>query len=188
MWQKLELYIISLWFLFLLLLINKLRLPLCLGKDCQFVGLFTILRLNIIPTICLGLIVLGGVFYWRFNYRIEKAASSLPKKITAIEDLYFENVVFLITYIIPLVGFNLDGGRNQITLVLMLGLIGWFYVKANIFYTNPSLAVLGYRIYRIDTLESTKMIVIVRGRLKKGDDIYPRKIDDNVFFATRAKQ
>jgi hypothetical protein len=174
--------------LFLLLLINKLQLPFCFGTACRFVGFSTLLRLNIIPTICLGLIVLGGVFYWRFNYRIEKAAAGLPKQIIEIEDLYFENVVFLITYIIPLVGFNLDSGRNQLTLILMLSLIGWFYVKANIFYTNPSLAVLGYRIYRIDTLESKKMIVIVRGRLKKDDDIYPRKIDDNIYFATKAKR
>jgi hypothetical protein len=70
----------------------------------------------------------------------------------------------------------------------MLFLIGWFYVKANIFYTNPSLAVLGYRIYKIDTAESHNMIAIVRGRLKEGDNIYPRRIDENIFFVVGPKK
>ena len=185
MWQKIELYIVSLWFLFLLLFINKIG-PICFGADCKFVGFRQLVLLNPIPTISLVFIILGVIFFWRFNYKIEKAASGLPRKITKIEDLYFENLAFLITYIIPLVGFDLDSSRNRITMFLMLGLIGWFYVKANIFYTNPSLAVLGYRIYKVDTEGSENMIVIVRGRLKVGDDIYPRPIDENIFFAKGA--
>jgi len=182
MWQKVELYIISLWFLFLLLLINKIHMPLCFGGGCAFIGFKQLFLLNIIPTVSLVFIIFGGIFYWRFNYKIEKGAPILPRKITRIEDMYFENLAFLITYIIPLVGFDLDSNRNRLTLFLMLILIGWFYVKANIFYTNPSLAVLGYRIYKIDTLESENIVVIVRGRLKEGDNIYPRRIDENIFF------
>ena len=134
---------------------------------------------------------MGLIFYWRFNYGIEQGATNLPKKITVIEDLNFENLSFLITYIIPLVcfylDFDLDKNRNRLMLFLVLFLIGWIFVKTNIFYTNPSLAVLGYRIYRIDTAESKRMIVIVKGRLKEGDDIYPKRIDDNIYFVTGAK-
>jgi hypothetical protein len=186
MWQKIELYIISLWFLFLLILINKLNIPLCFGTDCKFIGTYELLRLNIVPTISLVFLILGAFFYLRFDYKIVKGAPALPKKITRVEDLYFENLAFLITYIIPLVGFDLDGTRNRLMLFLMLVLIGWFYVKANIFYTNPSLAVLGYRIYKVDTLESNNMIVIVKGRLRVGDNIYPREIDENIFFVKGA--
>ena len=188
MWQKIELYIISLWFLFLLLLIQKLQLPLCFGTGCRFIGLRALISLNVVPSVSLIFIILGGIFYWRFNYKVEKGASNLPKKITRLEDLYFENLAFLITYIVPLVGFDLDRNRNRLMLFLLLILIGWFYVKANIFYTNPSLAVLGYRIYKIDTAESRNLIVIVRGRLKEGDSIYPRKIDENIFFAIGTKK
>ena len=188
MWQKIELYIISLWFLFLLLFINKIHIPLCYGDGCKFIGLSEMIRTNVVPVVSFAFLILGGVFYWRFNYKIVEGAPTLPKKITRLEDLYFENLAFLITYIIPLIGFDLDSNRNRLMLLLMLVLIGWFYVKANIFYTNPSLAVLGYRIYKIDTAESNNMIVIVRGRLKEGDNIYPRKIDENIFFVVRSNK
>lgn len=189
--QKIELYIISLWFLFLLLFINKIHVPLFFGPDCSFVGFRELLRLNVVPSVSLGFIILGAILYWRFNYRVVQGASDLPMKITKIEDLYFENLSFLITYIIPLVGFDLDSNRNRLMLLLVLILIGWFYVKANIFYTNPSLAVLGYRIYRIEAeltkngvKETNTMIVIVRGRLQKDQNIYPITLDDNILFVT----
>jgi hypothetical protein len=152
---------------------------------------------NVVPTVSLLFIIFGAVFYWRFNYIVEKGSKDSPMTITTIEDLYFENLSFLITYIIPLVGFDLDSNRNRLMLFLVLFLIGWFYVKANIFYTNPSLAVLGYRIYKIDASRAAKagpaetvtnMIVIVRGRLRKGDVIFPKTLDDNILFVTGAKE
>ena len=181
--QKIELYIISLWFLFLLIFINKVNVPLCFRPTCRFIGMYELFQLNVVPIVSVFFLILGGVFYFRFDYKIVKGAPNLPKKITNIEDLYFENLAFLITYIIPVVGFNLDGTRNRLMLFLMLVLIGWFYVRANIFYTNPSLAVLGYRIYKIDTVGSKNMIVIAKGRLKLGDEIYPRQIDENIYLA-----
>lgn len=185
--QKIELYVISLWFLFLLLFIDKVKVPLCVADDCRFIGFRDLFLSNIVPTFSLFFIVLGAVFYLRFRYLVVDAAKDLPKKITAIEDLYFENLSFLITYIIPLVGFDLDDNRNRLMLLLMLLLIGWFYVKANIFYTNPSLAVLGYRIYKIDSEQTKNMIVIVKGCLTVNQVIYPKKLDDNIYFVTGAK-
>jgi hypothetical protein len=188
MWQKIELYIVSLWFLFVLLLANNVDVPLCFENNCTFIGFKNLIGMNIIAITSIGFIILGTIFYLRFNYKIEKAAPTLPKTVSKIQDLYFENLTFLITYIIPFVGFNLNVNRNRLTLVLMLVLIGWFYVKANMFYTNPSLAVLGYQIYRVDTAENSNMIVIVKGRIHKDDSIYSRKIDENIYFATRAQK
>ncbi len=188
MWQKIELYIISLWFLFVLLFANNAHIPLCFESDCAFIGFKKLIEMNVIAITSILFIILGAIFYLRFNYKIEKAAPTLPKSVSKIEDLYFENLTFLITYIIPFVGFDLDRNRNRFSLFLMLILIGWFYVKANMFYTNPSLAVLGYRIYRLDTAESSNMIVIVKGCLHKGDSIYSRRIDENIFFVTRAQK
>ena len=70
---------------------------------------------------------------------------------------------------------------------LILFLIGWIYVKTNIFYTNPTLAVLGYRIYKVDSQESQNMIVIVSGKLVIGDAIRTKKIDEKIYFATKVK-
>jgi hypothetical protein len=186
MWQKIELYIISLWLLFLLVFINKIQIPFCFGQDCHFIGFSELLRNNVVPTICLFFMILGIIFYFRFDYRIIKGAPELPKKIVSIQNLNFETLSFLITYIIPIVtfdlDFDLDKNRNLLMFLLVLFLIGWIYIKTNMFYTNPSLAVLGFRIYKVDTEGTHDMTVIVKGKLKKGDNIYPIYLDDNIYF------
>ena len=123
MLKKIELYIISLWFLFLLLFVNKIRFPLCFRSDCDFIGLKPLLLLNIVPTISLLFMIMGLIFYLRFDYTIVKGAPRLPKKITKIQDLNFENLTFLITYIIPLVCFDLDFDLNRNRNLLMLFLV-----------------------------------------------------------------
>lgn len=186
MWLKIKLYVISLWLLFLLLLINKIQVPICFEPECTFIGFGNLLKLNIIPTISLFFIILGIIFYKTFDYEFVKGATFLPKKVVRIENLNFETLSFLITYIVPLVcfdlDFDLDKNRNLIMLFLVLVLIGWIYVKANIFYTNPTLAVLGYKIYKIDTISTKNMVVIIKGKLSVDDSISAKLIDENIYY------
>lgn len=189
MWQKIKLYIISLGFLFILLFINKI--PYCFIGECNFVGFYKLFTEHVVATFCLVFITLGTYFYWRFNYKFVKGATTLPKTIKRVEDLNFETLSFFITYVIPLMcfdlDFNLDAGRNFLMLILVLILIGWIYVKTNIFYTNPTLAILGYRIYKIDTETTQNIVVIVKEKLKEGDNIYTKLIDENIYFATKSQ-
>jgi len=70
---KIQLYILSLWLLFLLLLINKLDIPYCIDDDCKFIGFQELLKLNIIPVVCFIFIVAGFIFYYKFKYIISGA-------------------------------------------------------------------------------------------------------------------
>lgn len=189
MGQKISLYIISLWFLFVLLFINKV--PVCFGENCQFVGFKQLFVEHIVITFCSVFSFLSAIFYWRFNYKIERGAQTSPKTITKIENLNFETLSFLVTYVIPLVcfdlDFNLNVDRNFLMLILVLILIGAIYVKANIFFTNPTLAVLGYKIYKVDTETLSNIILIVREKLELTDKIRIKLVDDNIYFATKIK-
>ena len=193
MWLKIQLYILSLVFLFALLLANQL--PICFGPNCSFIGVVDLLLTwpPIILFCCIGLLV-SLLIYYNFKYRIEKAAPSHKGRILEIESLNFENLTFLATYIIPLVCFDLDfhltEGRNFFMLLLVLILIGWIYVKTNIFYTNPTLAVLNFKIYKVKIHRANKdvveqMIIVTKFSLKVDDFILPNRMDDNIFFATK---
>lgn len=188
MWQKIELYIISLAFLFILIAINQI--PMCCGEDCSFVGLNDVF-LNWPPVLlfCLVGLTFATIFFFNFKYRIVKGATLPAEKITAIESLNYENLTFLATYIIPLVCFDLDfhltEGKNFIMLISVLALIGWIYVKTNIFYTNPTLAVLNFKIYRISTESRQSIVVISKDTFKIGDLILPNKMDEQIFFASK---
>jgi len=186
MLQKLELYLISLGPLFVLLFVSTVKVPRCWGENCEFIGWTNLLYLNVVPAVCLVILIATVIMYFRFNY-MTQGATELPKKIAEIENIQFENLSFLATYIIPLVAFDLSKTRGCIMLLLVLLLMGSIFINTNTFYLNPSLAVLGYRIYRIVSSKGEKLIVITRGKLNKDDSIYPRSIGENIYFASKAK-
>lgn len=185
MWQKFELYIISIFLLFLLLFINKV--PYCFYGDCGFIGFKSLFTEYIVVVISVFFMVLAAIFFLRFNHQIIEGAPNLPVKVTKIENCNYETITFLATYIIPLVSFdldfNLDKNRNLMMLFCVLFLIGWIYLKTNMFYTNPTLAVLGFHIYKINTLNEEGIIVIIKGKAKKNDWLYCKHISDNIYYA-----
>jgi hypothetical protein len=142
---------------------------------------------HIVVTISLFFMALSIFFYLRFNHQIIEGATNLPVQVKRVENCNYETITFLATYIIPLVcfdlDFNLDENRNLLMLFCVLFLIGWIYLKTNMFYTNPTLALLGFHIYKINTLKQEEIIVIVKGKAKKDDWLYCKHISDNIYYA-----
>jgi hypothetical protein len=189
-WEKLELYILSLWLLFFLIIVVTAEVPVCIGEECSFIGWNTLISQNLIPIVSLGFLLFGVFFYVRFDYRIS-GSKKLPAKITKIEDVNYEHLIFLTTYIIPLICFNLTSARYVFALGFLLIVIGIIYVKTDKFYANPTLAVLGYRLYKvtIKTRTSTKenIIVITKDRLSEEDQIRMLNMDEKVCFGRLVK-
>jgi hypothetical protein len=180
---KLQLYIISLFFLFALLFINKV--PVCWG-DCEFVGLKKFIVAYPYAAVSLVMMILGLVYYWKFDY-YASGSGSMPDKVVQIESQNFEHLTFLATYVIPLLTFDLDfhleENRNGLMFFLVLIVIGMIYIRTNMYYTNPTLAIFGYHIYKVDCSKESKMIIITREVINEGDHIVHRLISDNVYFA-----
>lgn len=155
-------------------------------SDYQFIGLSKLLLLNILPIICLLFMLIGLIFLKYFNYKFMKGAPGLPQKVLEIKDINYETVSFLITYIIPLlffiIGEDSSEARNFVVLIITIIIIGIIYCRTNLFYTNPTLAILGFQIYKISTKQNKDIIVILKGKLKKDDSFCPRLIDDNIYF------
>ena len=189
MLQKIGFYIMSLWLLFFLILVYTIKIPFLTDSTWQYEGLFPLIKLNIIPLICLFMMVLGFIIYRLFVKLVENRSKGLTQKVNKIKDINYETVSFLITYIIPLLFFVVNSEiselRNFIVLTLTLLMIGIIYCRTNMFYTNPTLAIIGYHVYRVSTNQNDEMIIIVRGKLKKEESFYPRLIDDNIYYITK---
>jgi len=189
-WDKFELYILSLWLLFFLIIVVTADVPVCWGENCSFVGWSTLAKRNFIPLLSLGLLLIGLFYYFRFDYRVS-GSTKIPAKIEIIEDLSYEHLTFLTTYIIPLICFNLTSIRYVFALIFLLVVIGVIYVKTDKFYANPTLAVLGYRLYKVTvktrTYTKDNIVVITKDRLSKSDQIRMLDLDDKVSFARKIK-
>lgn len=182
---KFELYIVSLWLLFFLIIIIKTDFPICLESSCKFIGVKELIKTNIIPLISLALLLLGWLFYERFKFRID-GSSGLPIKPEKIEDLNYEHLTFLTTYIIPLICFNLDSVRYSVALLIILFVIGIIYVKTDKFYANPTLAVLGFKLYTIE-ISGKKITVITRDKLDESSIITFEHLDEKVVYGRKSK-
>ncbi len=188
--EKFELYIVSLWLLFLLIIVITIDVPVCLSAGCQFIGAWSLLVRNVVPTIAFVFVGLGALYYLRFDYKI-KGSTSIPVEVTAVEDMNYEHLTFLTTYIIPLICFNLTSTRYLIALALLLVVIGVIYVKTDKFYSNPTLALLGFRLYSVRlkrrTGEMVQVILVTRDHIKSGDMINFLELDNRVYYAKGSK-
>lgn len=181
---KLSLYLMSLWILLFMLLVLKADVS-CFSFKMTKEDVIYSLRHNGIPLMCIGLSVPGGAGYLYFKDCLDNA-KGLPVIITECKSANYENLSFLATYIIPLVCFPMENERQIFVLFSVILIIGCIFVKTNLFYTNPSLALLGFNIYIIKGKDKEEeQIVICRGKLKKGDTIKGTNLGDDILFVRK---
>ncbi len=177
--NKIEMYIISLWLLFVLIAIKEFQfISWKLSLDIQ--DICETMSKNGLAFFSICMLILGVWFYVKFAYRL-KGSTKLPKVIKKIEDQNYEHLTFLTTYIIPFIRVKLEGRDILITFLLLI-IIGAIFVKTNLFYKNPTLALLGYKLYKVDTEASSNLIFISKQKLKVGDRVHHIYFGDNIYF------
>lgn len=180
--KKIQLYIISLWLLFLLVAVKEfVFISWRFSPSWMDIQNFIVVNITAIVALCFSM--LSILFYLRFTY-ILKGSTKLPKEIKKIEDQNYEHLTFLTTYIIPFLRVKLEG-RDLIITLLLLIIIGAIFVRTNLFYKNPTLALLGYKLYKVDTENSTGLIFISKEYLTLGDKVHHINLSDNVYFVKK---
>lgn len=198
--DKICLYVTSLWLFFLCVAILKAYMPVIELKEYypffelnihKFQGWKDLLCNNIITIICLFMMFFGLIYSSLFKYQLN-GTYPLQIEITSIQNKNFESLTFLTTYVIPLVSFDLSKRRYIIILILLLIVICIIYIKTNLFFSNPTLSLLGYKLYEVSGRnqqnqenEFKSLIVITKDELKLKDDIKLRDLDNNVYFGRK---
>lgn len=110
-------------------------------------------------------------------------------KIIQLENIEYEHLSFLTTYIIPLICFSFDNMRYVYIFIILLVVIGMIYIRTDLFYANPTLAILGFRIYKIKGLfrnsERENIILITREELFLDDYVKYIKVDNRIYYAKK---
>jgi hypothetical protein len=191
MLRKIGLFFLSLWLLFVLIIIITVKVPYCFSKDWYFVGFPYLLVNNIIPLLCFLALTIGFVSYFDFKHQLN-GTPELSFKVTEVENIDFEHLTFLTTYIIPLVCFEFENLRYVIAFVIILIVIGSIYIRTDLFYANPTLAILRFRIYKVtgefrNGEVRVRTILISRDKLIKDDRVKYFKLDERIYFASKSK-
>lgn len=185
--RKTGLFFLSLWLLFVLVIIITIQVPTCFGENCEFMGFGNLISTNIFPTICFIALLVGVISYLDFSFRLNDAPE-LSFEITEIRNIDYEHLTFLTTYIIPLVCFQFEVFRYKIVFILILILIGTIYIRTDLFYANPTLAILNFKIFRVSGTfrsgeERNNIVLITKNDLVQNDRVKYLKLDDRIYYA-----
>ena len=182
---KFRFYIMSLWLLFLLIFFLTINVEGVFNAKGIYVGTLEILKRNCLALSSLALCFLGMFFAFQINYEW-KGVFNPPYKISIIKNENYEYLTFLTTYILPLICIDLEKVRYVIVLAILLVIIGFIFIRMDLYYGNPTLALMGYRIYRaeIQGFDMPEGVVIIsKDKLYSNSFIKWIPISQNVWVA-----
>ena len=119
------------------------------------VKLFTVSWLSII---FLALALAGVMATIGF---LSVARSMSPTSMTpkVIDSQGQETLAYLVTYLIPFIGFQFTSIPNVIANAALFIVIGFLYIQSNMIYLNPTLSLMGYKVYRISVSGKDKLML-----------------------------
>ncbi len=181
---KVIFYLISLWLLFILASINTINL----FENGKFIGKENIIKNNIFTIILFifSIVSLGLTKIVNFN---RKGVMNPSYKISAIKNENYEVMTFLATYIIPLACINLIEVKSFVVFIILVVVLGIIVTKMNLYMANPTLALLGYKLYSIEVInDNDNYIVISKDDLQVGDDIEWKILDNKRWYVRKVKK
>lgn len=181
---KIKFYIISILILLVLAVFIDIKL---FDTNGAFLGVYDLICCNWFSIISIVFIIMGFIFLLLQNHELNGAANPCCR-ITKIENVNYEFLTFLTTYIIPLICFDFDKTRYKIVFLILLIIIGIVFVKMNLYVANPILAIMGYRLYKVSVdkkKDNKDILVISRSELFNNDSIDWIKLDDTCWYVKR---
>lgn len=181
---KIKFYIISILILLVLAVFIDIKL---FDSNEAYLDLCKLICCNWFSIISIVFIIMGFIFLLLQNHELNGAANPCCR-ITKIENVNYEFLTFLTTYIIPLICFDFDKTRYKIVFLILLIIIGIVFVKMNLYVANPILAIMGYRLYKVSVdkkKDNKDILVISRSELFNNDSIDWIKLDDTCWYVKR---
>ena len=135
------------------------------------------------PIISATFAIVSWLFACQTNYEWADVHNP-PYKIESVKNENCEYLTFLTTYIIPLAFINLEDIRYIFVLVVLLFFIGLIFIRMDLYFGNPTLALMGYRLYKVKiTNIQEEVIVITKDKLSPNSEIKWIELGDNIWTA-----
>ncbi len=182
----LKLYFLSLMFLFCMIFFAALKIPEFTKEEISFGTLITkTITSNLIPTLMLIFVIICEFIRRDFELSL-KGNTGDSLEIVECKSESYEQLTFLATYIFPFLGFSFDSSFRLISYIILLVIVGIIIIRTDKFYANPTLAIFGYKLYKINFKEGetihNDVTVLTRDDIEKGQNVHYSKISDKVFF------
>jgi hypothetical protein len=112
------------------------------------------------------------------------AAQSLHVESAQVRD--GDALAYIATYLVPFAAITATTAREREALGLFVVLIAVLYVRSGLFYINPLLALVGYRLFQVVTPGGASVVLLSHRRFLRSEiTINARRLSDYVFWEER---
>lgn len=184
-WNKTQMYIISLLPLFALMLVfSFIQFRTKQDTENLQTGQSSCYILMAVSGIQ---IILGVILMFRYEYQW-KGTRNLPVQVHEVEKESHEWMAVLTDCIVPLVGINLKENSEIIELFLILIIVGIIFIRSDLYLGNPTWAILGYKVYKVHIGmggQPEEKLVITKDMIRDGDYMEAIELDKNTWYARK---
>lgn len=192
---KLFLFLLSMAPFFIILGLMTMDIPISFDSEACFIGWSELWRNT---RVGLGIITISViielVIFCMFNRVCEKVAGEQSECVEKIENKNYELISFVTSIFLPLISFQFDQLSHWILMILIVIIVGYIFCKSDSYFTNPTLALFGFRLYSADlsnqnsvSKESRTLIVLSKDILQEGDIIRCYRLTEKVSIANHTK-
>ncbi|WP_412497793.1 anti-phage protein KwaA [Vibrio furnissii] len=186
--KQVKLYILSLMFLFCMVFLMSINTLPCDANTCSGKSVGDYFAANWLPI--LMLFAIGYCEKIRREFEFVLAGNSGDSlKILECKSESYEHLTFLATYIIPFLGFNFESIFRLLAYLMLLVIIGIIFIRTDKYYANPTLAIFGYKLYKVTLSDCNNhyesITVLTKSNLKAGQNVSYQFISDTVCFVRK---
>jgi hypothetical protein len=113
--------------------------------------------------VCLGIAILGvsGV---PVLFLVDRGTAARPLEVTSASPRDSDVLAYIVSYLVPFADFEAASVRQRIAVIFFIGIVAILYVRLQLFYVNPLLALIGYRVYQATTMGGNSIALLSRRR------------------------
>lgn len=135
------------------------------------------------PTlVCVVLALLGPVVL-AIVFAAAQRLAPQSLRVEASQTRDGDALAYVATYLVPFAAITATTGRARGALALFFALIAVLYVRAELFYVNPLLAVVGYRLFQVTTPTGSSVVLLSKRHfMRPGITVSARRLSDYVYL------
>jgi hypothetical protein len=153
---------------------------------CSYAPLFAILavRFNALwlivgcGVLAVGGLIAGALVLWRF-----RTVSGHAWSVRTVDDRGSDVAGYLATYLLPFVAVSEPGWRDVLAYMLFLAIIAVVYIRSSLIQINPTLYLLGWRLFAIDIGNGWSGYVLTRGPIASGRELHAVRMTERLFVS-----
>lgn len=135
------------------------------------------------PTFVCYVIATGSTLFLFVALRVWRLLATSRLTIARARHRDADAIAYVATYVVPFAALGVETWQSRVALILFLALVGILYIRAHLFYVNPLLSVIGYRLFEVETLDGRVLLVISKRKyLRVNTEVDLRTLSDYIFL------